>query len=75
MKGSRVPNSAAPALKVLKPHSAFLKGVHAVCWDSIGRRNVRGQNRLMAPTVTSDIVDIPKSGIVPDELENGSLLN
>jgi hypothetical protein len=29
----------------------------------------------MAPTMTSDIVDIPQSGIVPDELGNGSLLN
>jgi hypothetical protein len=43
-----------------KPHWAFLKGVHAECWDSIGRRSARDRDRLMAQVMTTDIANIPQ---------------
>jgi hypothetical protein len=45
---------------MLERHSAFLKGVHAKCWDSIDRRNVRGRDHLMALAMTTEIVNIPR---------------
>jgi len=43
-----------------KLRSAFLKGVHAECWDSIDRRSARGRDHLVAPAMTTDIVNIPQ---------------
>jgi hypothetical protein len=39
---------------------AFLKGVHAECWDSIDRRSVRGRDHMVAPAMTTNIANIPQ---------------